>query len=60
MNSFPPTAKSEQTDYRPVLIDRSRDEVASLIEPLGLNIAIETKVDNEGLKIEFQGADGVA
>jgi hypothetical protein len=43
-----------------IVTDRSRDEVASLIEPLGLNIAIETKVDNEGLKIEFQGADGVA
>jgi len=43
-----------------IVTDRSRDEVASLIEPLGLNIAIETKVDNEGLKIEFQGWDGLA
>ena len=43
-----------------IVTDRSRDEVASLIEPLGLNIAIETKVDNEGLKIEFQGADDIA
>jgi len=33
-----------------IVTDRSREEVAGLIEPLGLEIAIETKVDNEGLK----------
>src|SRR5512136_91338 len=32
-----------------IVTDRSREEVAGLIEPLGLEIAIETKVDNEGL-----------
>jgi beta-ribofuranosylaminobenzene 5'-phosphate synthase len=33
-----------------IVTDRSREEVAGMIEPLGLEIAIETKVDNEGLK----------
>ena len=37
-----------------IVTDRDRDEVAGLIEPLGLKIAIETKVDNEGLKIEYK------
>jgi beta-RFAP synthase len=37
-----------------IVTDRSREEVAGLIKPLGLEIAIETKVDNEGLKIEFE------
>jgi beta-ribofuranosylaminobenzene 5'-phosphate synthase len=36
-----------------IVTDRSRVEVAKLIEPLGLEIAIETKVDNEGLKIVY-------
>jgi predicted sugar kinase len=34
-----------------IVTKRSREEISSLIEPLGLQIAIETKVDNEGLKI---------
>jgi beta-ribofuranosylaminobenzene 5'-phosphate synthase len=38
-----------------IVTDRSLEEVAGLIESLGLEIAIETKVDNEGLKIEFEG-----
>ncbi|HUS76118.1 MAG TPA: hypothetical protein VMY43_08940 [Methanothrix sp.] len=37
-----------------IVTDRSREEVAGLIKPLGLEIAIETKVDNEGLKIIYQ------
>ncbi|MGV8175368.1 MAG: GHMP kinase [Methanothrix sp.] len=37
-----------------IVTDRSAEEVADLIEPLGLKIAIETKVDNEGLRIIAQ------
>jgi shikimate kinase len=37
-----------------IVTDQSREAVARLIEPLGLEIAIETKVNNEGLKIIFQ------
>jgi len=37
-----------------IVTDRLREEVAGLIKPLGLEIAIETKVDNEGLKIIYQ------
>ena len=33
-----------------IVTDHSREEVAKLMEPLGLEIAIETKVDNEGLR----------
>ena len=33
-----------------IVTDRSREEVAKVIEPLGLEIAIETEVDNEGMK----------
>jgi beta-RFAP synthase len=36
-----------------IVTNRSREDVARLIEPLGLKIAIETKVDNEGLKINY-------
>ena len=36
-----------------IVTDHSREAVAKLIEPLGLEIAIETKVDNEGLKIIY-------
>jgi shikimate kinase len=36
-----------------IVTDRTREEVASLIEPLGLKIAIETRVDNTGLKIRY-------
>ena len=35
-----------------IVTKRGREEVERIIEPLGLKIAIETKVDNEGLKIE--------
>ena len=34
-----------------IVTEWSREAVARLIEPLGLEIAIETKVNNEGLKI---------
>ncbi len=34
-----------------VVTDRNDEEIARLIEPMGLKIAIATKVDNEGLKI---------
>ncbi len=34
-----------------VVTDRSEKEIADLIGPMGLKIAISTKVDNEGLKI---------
>jgi beta-RFAP synthase len=34
-----------------IVTERTREEIERLIEPLGLTIAIETKVDNEGLKI---------
>jgi beta-ribofuranosylaminobenzene 5'-phosphate synthase len=37
-----------------IVTDRSLEEVAGLIEPLSLEIAIEMKVDNEGLKIIFE------
>ena len=37
-----------------IVTDRSREEVAKLIEPLGLEIVIETKEDNEGLNIVYQ------
>jgi len=36
-----------------IVTDRSREDVAGLIEPLGLKIAIETRVDNTGLKIRY-------
>lgn len=35
-----------------IVTKQGREEVERIIEPLGLKIAIETKVDNEGLKIE--------
>jgi beta-ribofuranosylaminobenzene 5'-phosphate synthase len=35
-----------------VVTEESEDEIAKLIEPMGLKIAITTKVDNIGLKIE--------
>jgi hypothetical protein len=34
-----------------IVTERSRDEVAKIIEPLGLEIAVETNVDNVGLTI---------
>jgi beta-RFAP synthase len=34
-----------------IVTDKSKEEVMKLVEPMGLKIAIETKVDNEGLKI---------
>ncbi len=34
-----------------IVTDRSEEEIARLIQPIGLKIAIATKVDNEGLKI---------
>ncbi len=34
-----------------IVTGRNREEIEKLIAPLGLEIAIETKVDNEGLKI---------
>ena len=34
-----------------IVTERTRKEIMKLIEPLGLTVAIETKVDNEGLKI---------
>ncbi len=34
-----------------IVTDRSREEATKLVEPMGLKIAIEKKVDNEGLKI---------
>jgi beta-ribofuranosylaminobenzene 5'-phosphate synthase len=34
-----------------VVTDKSRDEVEGIIKPMGLEIAIATKVDNQGLKI---------
>jgi beta-ribofuranosylaminobenzene 5'-phosphate synthase len=37
-----------------IVTDRDREEVAKLIKPLGLGIAIETKVDNEGQRIVYQ------
>ncbi|VVB72825.1 Beta-ribofuranosylaminobenzene 5'-phosphate synthase [uncultured archaeon] len=37
-----------------IVTDKSREEVERVIESLGLEIAIETKVDNEGLKIFFE------
>ena len=36
-----------------IVTDRSCEDIARLIEPLGLKIAIETKVDNAGLRIEY-------
>lgn len=35
-----------------VVTDKDEDEVAKLLEPLGLEVAIATKVDNNGMKIE--------
>jgi predicted sugar kinase len=34
-----------------VVTDRSAEDMAELIEPMGLEIAIATKVDNQGLRI---------
>ena len=34
-----------------IVTERSREEVVDIIKPLGLEIALETRVDNEGLKI---------
>ncbi|MGV8089115.1 MAG: GHMP kinase, partial [Methanothrix sp.] len=34
-----------------IVTERNRDEVAKIIEPVGLEIAVETKVDNIGLTI---------
>jgi shikimate kinase len=35
-----------------IVTDRSREEVAERLKKMGLEIAIETKVDNEGLRME--------
>ena len=35
-----------------IVTDRSREEVAERLKKMGLEIAIETKVDNEGLRVE--------
>lgn len=35
-----------------VVTDKSEEEVARLIKPMGLKVEIATKVDNEGLRIE--------
>ena len=37
-----------------IVTDNSLEEVAEVIEPLGLEIAIDTEVDNEGLKRTYQ------
>jgi predicted sugar kinase len=37
-----------------IVTEKGREEVERLIETLGLKIAIETKADNEGLKIFFE------
>lgn len=37
-----------------IVTEKSQGEVSRLIEPLGLEIAISTKVDNEGLKVAFE------
>ncbi len=34
-----------------IVTGRDREEIEKIIEPLGLKVAIETKVDNDGLKI---------
>jgi len=39
-----------------IVTDWGREEVEEVIEPLGLDIAIETKVDNEGLKVHMAAA----
>ncbi len=35
-----------------IVTEKSREEVADLLEKMGLEIAIETKVDNQGLRLE--------
>ncbi len=35
-----------------VVTDRSETEMAKILAPMGLRVAISTKVDNEGLKVE--------
>ena len=35
-----------------IVTDHSREEVAERLKKMGLEIAIETKVDNEGLRVE--------
>lgn len=37
-----------------VVTKRSRGEVAEIMKGLGLEIAIETKVDNQGLRVECE------
>jgi beta-ribofuranosylaminobenzene 5'-phosphate synthase len=37
-----------------IVTDSSREEVAKLMAPPGLEIAIETEVDNEWLKMVYQ------
>ena len=34
-----------------VVTDKSRDEIEGIIKPMGLEITIATKVDNQGLKV---------
>jgi len=42
-----------------IVTEHSRDEVAKIIEPVGLEIAVETRVDNEGLKVSIEkGEEG--
>ncbi len=36
-----------------IITEKSEDEISRLVEPMGLEIAISTKVDNEGLKVEL-------
>jgi len=36
-----------------VVTDKGEEEIAALIEPLGLKIEIATRVDNQGLKINY-------
>jgi beta-ribofuranosylaminobenzene 5'-phosphate synthase len=38
-----------------VVTERSETEMAKILEPMGLKIAISTKVDNVGLKVERIG-----
>jgi predicted sugar kinase len=38
-----------------VVTERSEKEMAEILEPMGLSIAISTKVDNVGLKVERIG-----
>ncbi len=37
-----------------IVTEKSRGEVADLLGKMGLEIAIETKVDNQGLRLECE------